>query len=644
MPGDMESPLDGSDSDIECIFVSVDRKTISGPTTTTMNQPEVVILSDDSAGDLDSSAQFPDCADFLNVTPIKEKRNPILQPPPEEWEVLFGSGSKAPANLSDVEESFSLPNPADVAVLLGDDPDATLLKDGDASLLDAETSGRRSGSSDIIWDDPPPTGSSQLSKGCVEVAAVALLDEGRSTPVRSRKRHSNCLVTPKAQSVIPSEKRVEPAAEIRGEVPCTSGRSATKPPKKPRNPMDVAAATSKHADLAGLSGKDARKEQKRLEKEALAEQKRLEKEEKLRLKEAAKLAKESDKQQKQAMQEISKTLQGGKKSLHFLRVQVPRTMLDAMGRPEFQEAIAEEGEAMHVDEVDAVDEAASVIRWTRMNLTADADELSTKISSDLTEIEEKDIMIQISKKNFVSMVDHYVQMRDGVEISELDRDSFISLNRRWEHLYPGKVLHYFAYGMESYFRNQLRNAVYGENRPARAKPVRRSLLEIPHNITYDDMEEALLDMGCRTNRNFTLIDSPRDFARMVITFHKAIANANFKDCKRQESNLVDFITANTKTTGVFVPDEGDAGYRELWIRQLEQFSLVSHDKALALVELYPSPRLLMRAYDACATVSEKERLVEDVTVRSGAERRIGPKMSRMLYAFICSLNGDDPYE
>ena len=114
--------------------------------------------------------------------------------------------------------------------------------------------------------------------------------------------------------------------------------------------------------------------------------------------------------------------------------------------------------------------------------------------------------------------------------------------------------------------------------------------------------------------------------------------------KKQETQLFDAISANTKTNGVFVPDDSSDGYKELWIRQLEQFSLVSRDVAVTIVAQYPSPRLLMKAYDACATEAEREQLVENVIVRRGTERRVGPKMSKMLYAFMCSGNGDEILE
>jgi hypothetical protein len=116
---------------------------------------------------------------------------------------------------------------------------------------------------------------------------------------------------------------------------------------------------------------------------------------------------------------------------------------------------------------------------------------------------------------------------------------------------------------------------------------------------------------------------------------------NCRTMQRQESALFDAISANTKTHGVFVPEDQLDGYKELWIRQLEQFTLVSRDVAVTIASLYPSPRLLLKAYDDCATQRQKEQLVENVVVRRGTDRRVGPKMSKMLFNFICSLDGSE---
>ncbi|XP_024604893.1 crossover junction endonuclease MUS81 isoform X5 [Neophocaena asiaeorientalis asiaeorientalis] len=75
--------------------------------------------------------------------------------------------------------------------------------------------------------------------------------------------------------------------------------------------------------------------------------------------------------------------------------------------------------------------------------------------------------------------------------------------------------------------------------------------------------------------------------------------------------------------------------REVFARQLMQVRGVSGEKAAALVDQYSTPASLLAAYDACATLKEKEMLLS--TIKCGPlQRNLGPALSRTLSQLYCS--------
>lgn len=72
--------------------------------------------------------------------------------------------------------------------------------------------------------------------------------------------------------------------------------------------------------------------------------------------------------------------------------------------------------------------------------------------------------------------------------------------------------------------------------------------------------------------------------------------------------------------------------RDLFIRQLLQLRTLSLDKALAIVQHYPTPKSLLLAYNDCKDQREGENLI--AKIEYGQLRKcIGPIISKCLYHF-----------
>lgn len=75
--------------------------------------------------------------------------------------------------------------------------------------------------------------------------------------------------------------------------------------------------------------------------------------------------------------------------------------------------------------------------------------------------------------------------------------------------------------------------------------------------------------------------------------------------------------------------------REVFVQQLLQLHSLSLERAMAIVDLYPTPRCLMDAYDTCITSDEARNLLANI--RYGQlERPMGERISQIIYEFYRS--------
>ncbi|KAL0970704.1 hypothetical protein UPYG_G00245990 [Umbra pygmaea] len=73
---------------------------------------------------------------------------------------------------------------------------------------------------------------------------------------------------------------------------------------------------------------------------------------------------------------------------------------------------------------------------------------------------------------------------------------------------------------------------------------------------------------------------------------------------------------------------------EVFARQLMQISGLSGDKAVAILEHYPTLHSLMKAYEQCHSELEKEKLLSSIQYGK-LRRNLGPALSRTVYQLYC---------
>lgn len=72
--------------------------------------------------------------------------------------------------------------------------------------------------------------------------------------------------------------------------------------------------------------------------------------------------------------------------------------------------------------------------------------------------------------------------------------------------------------------------------------------------------------------------------------------------------------------------------RDLFVRQLLQLKTLTLDKALAIVQHYPTPSHLLRKYAACIDQKEAEMVLANIEY-GPTKKSIGPVISKCLYHF-----------
>ncbi|KAM6163615.1 crossover junction endonuclease EME1 [Rhynchocyon petersi] len=161
-------------------------------------------------------------------------------------------------------------------------------------------------------------------------------------------------------------------------------------------------------------------------------------------------------------------------------------------------------------------------------------------------------------------------------------------------------------------------------------------------VTRVDLEEALVDLQLYTEAQVRVLQSWAEVADFVCTFTKAVAEAPFK--KLRDQTGFSFCLETDWAGGVKVDSSGK-GLSQVWKRQIQQLNRVSLEMASAIVNAYPSPKLLAQAYQQCLSEQECQNLLADIQVRRGVgvtstSRRVGPELSRRVYLQMTSLQPD----
>lgn len=129
------------------------------------------------------------------------------------------------------------------------------------------------------------------------------------------------------------------------------------------------------------------------------------------------------------------------------------------------------------------------------------------------------------------------------------------------------------------------------NKQAKEKQQKRQESSTRLMMSRLDMEEALVDLQLQTEAQAQMVQSWKELADFTCAFTKAVAEAPFKKLRDQTS--FSFCLEKDWAGGMKVDPTG-RGLAAIWRRQIQQLNRVSLEMASAIVDAYPSPRLLVQ--------------------------------------------------
>uniref|UniRef100_A0A8C4N6R9 ERCC4 domain-containing protein n=1 Tax=Eptatretus burgeri TaxID=7764 RepID=A0A8C4N6R9_EPTBU len=149
-------------------------------------------------------------------------------------------------------------------------------------------------------------------------------------------------------------------------------------------------------------------------------------------------------------------------------------------------------------------------------------------------------------------------------------------------------------------------------------------------------------IGVNNNNNNNNNNDNKDF---VISQTTPSTGMMFTFVRRsKEQPAFSFCLEADFAGGVKVESSGK-GYLQLWKRQIHQLNRVGPEAASAIVEAYPSPQLLCKAYKSCASEHERADLLTSLMIRRGegvtaTSRRVGSELSRRLHLLLTARDPD----
>uniref|UniRef100_A0A8C6MPE5 Structure-specific endonuclease subunit EME1 n=1 Tax=Mus spicilegus TaxID=10103 RepID=A0A8C6MPE5_MUSSI len=209
----------------------------------------------------------------------------------------------------------------------------------------------------------------------------------------------------------------------------------------------------------------------------------------------------------------------------------------------------------------------------------------------------------------------------------------------------GKALSLVIVDQEKCFRpqNPPRRRKSGTvNKQAKGKHQQRQESSTGLMVSRADMEKALVDLQLYTEAQAWMVQSWKELADFTCAFTKAVAEAPFK--KLRDQVTFSFFLEKDWAGGMKV-DQSGRGLALVWRRQIQQLNRVSSEMASAIVDAYPSPQLLVQAYQRCFSEQERQNLLADIQVRRGegvtaTSRRVGPELSRRIYLQMTTVQPD----
>ncbi|KAM6320052.1 putative crossover junction endonuclease EME2 [Podargus strigoides] len=262
--------------------------------------------------------------------------------------------------------------------------------------------------------------------------------------------------------------------------------------------------------------------------------------------------------------------------------------------------------------------------------------LSTPESPEVKTEEEKEVLVVVEPEDFLKRLFFLSQSFVNVpSASQPDLNRVLpsaALEGSSTKAYSLAVV-----GLDAYRRRNKKQGRQQTLNPGKQSPSSQPGPELA--MTQEEIMEAVVVLQLWGNVNVLFLDTWQEFGQHVSALTKAIAKRPYK--RQMESQELPFCTAGAWASGVRVQKDG-TGLWQVWKRQIQQFNRVSPETAAAIAEAYPSPSLLLQAYEKCSTEDEKRLLLSDIPVKShvGTDRRVGPDLSRRIYLFMVSTDPD----
>ncbi|KAG0412228.1 hypothetical protein HPB47_010645, partial [Ixodes persulcatus] len=349
--------------------------------------------------------------------------------------------------------------------------------------------------------------------------------------------------------------------------------------------------------------------------------------------EALKAAKEEEKKRKALEKEVARSTKPGE-CMKYVRVSVDKNILDAASVTELMDAFLEADIGADTAELPL---ERSVL-WSRKHLSLD--EARPGSSALTSEVQENQVAVVLPADQFLRLVASERQdplTREHTSLSE----HLTSV----EALYPDKRVTYLVFEIEKYFRREKRKAneeyralILGTatQAPKRkkttsydgpkltrdnietvtvlpelelfprllAKHVQIVDFEFKANTVETGYNETLVPLQLERHFNVHYVETANQLSKLLTAFTKAVAERLHKQAKQGRD--LHFLAPGGGTLR-----KHDSLLR-VWQAQLEQFASVGRDMAEAIVTRYPSPRLLLQAFEACADPSQAEVLLQDI--------------------------------
>ncbi|XP_068610870.1 probable crossover junction endonuclease EME2 [Brachionichthys hirsutus] len=239
-------------------------------------------------------------------------------------------------------------------------------------------------------------------------------------------------------------------------------------------------------------------------------------------------------------------------------------------------------------------------------------------------VEEEQVVVVLDLTDFMDTIVSVKKMLDSEE-EESGADSFLSPLLEYLNRDVKKVVTLLVTdGQADYWSN-----AYGEC----------SLVEtLRSKLGMDDLdiEEVLVYLQLCKNISLAFLDGWQEITDHVCAVTKALSKRPFKELAEQSE--LSFCVGSPWAGGVRVEKDG-SGLSQVWSKQIQQLNRVSSTMAAALTAAYPSPRLLLQAYQSLGSEEDRKRLLVGLVVKAeGKGRHLGPDVSARVYFCLTSQN------